>query len=216
MNALPQVIKRGDSYVIHNMDLTPYTKVQKIGIATLVWDQVRVLMEASGEYKPRDLSKMGSSGIGKTTDIDRVVAEMLGISWSQIKAIRPRLNKRPDVLEKVLSGEITRSDDVRRALGMRLRSKLTEGAVSKAKAGSGYFGHGDKFDEALEPLVRYVDAWRKRGFTYPHVPPREARKRVAKLDKVIAGLEEARVDLGKRSHVATLRAPHERTRKERS
>lgn len=201
----PQVIKRGDNYVIHNMDLDGYTDVQKIAVAVLAWDQVRMLMEASGQYRAADRSKIGSVGIGKTEDIDRAVAQMAGVKMAGLNTLRPRLARRPDVIEKMLSGEITHLADVKRAVGMKIRNKLTEGAHSKANPkNSAHYGKGDRFDEALEPLLRYLAAWKKRGFQYPHVPPRAAQKRVAALDEVIADLQKARADLETRSHIATL------------
>jgi hypothetical protein len=212
----PQVIKRGDEYVIHNMDLSQYTRLQKVGVAMLVWDQVRMLMEAAGLYMARDKHNMRSVGIGHTRDIDFVVADMLGISRAGVTQIRPRLHKRPDVIEKIMSGEITSHHDVPRAVGMKLRSRLDEGAESTAKRTNSYYGKGDKFDEALEPLLRYLAAWRKREFKYSHVPPRAAQKRIAVLDEVVTDLVNAREDLKTRSHVATLGVPSERKRRERS
>ena len=212
----PQVIKRGDEYVIHNMDLNQYTPLQKLAVGMLAWDQVRMLMEAAGLYRARDERNMRSVGIGRTRDIDRAVANMLGIRHSGVLQVRPRLHKRPDVIEKIMSGEITTLHDVQRAVGMKLRSRLDEGAESSAKLSNSYYGKGDKFDEALEPLLRYLAAWRKREFKYPHVPPRAAQKRIAVLDEVVADLVNAREDLETRSHVATLRAPSEKKRRERS
>lgn len=210
----PQVIQRGDKYVIHNMDLGQYTRTQKLGLAMLVWDQVRMLMEASGLYRARDMTRVGSVGIGTTADIDREVADMLGIRSSSLNVVRPRLIKRPDVTEKLLSGEITNLHDAQRAVGMKIRSKLTEGAESKVTGVKGYYGQGDKFDEAVEPLRRYLAAWKRREFKFPHVPPRAAQKRIAVLDEVVLDLMQARADLETRSHVATLRAPYEDNRKE--
>lgn len=213
----PQVIKRGDEYVIHNMDLDQLTTTQRIGVAMLVWEQVRVLMEANGEYLERDHLKIGSVGIGTTTDIDTKVAQMVGVKMSTLRPIRPRLISRPDLIEKLLSGEMTTGHDLQRALGKKIRAKLTEGAHSKADPkNSALYGKGDRFQEAMEPLLRYLAAWKKREFKYPHVPPRAAQKRVAVLDEVIADLQQARADLETRSHVATLRVPAERRRKETS
>lgn len=211
----PQVIKRGDKYVLHNMDLGPYTRTQKLAVAVQVWDQVRMLMEANGQYKARDPHTIGSTGIGITRDVDAVVAEMLGIKHTSLSVIRPRLMRRTDVVEKLLSGEIDNLHDAQRALGMRIRAKLAEGAESKANS-PGYYGQGDKFDEVMEVMSRYLAARKKQGFKYPHVAPRAAQRRVSVIDGVIAGLVEAKADLESRSQVATLTAPAEGKRKERS
>jgi hypothetical protein len=211
----PQVLLRGDRYVIHNMDLTPYTHVQRAGVGIMVWDQVRVLMEASGEYRARDPKRLGSVGVGTTRDIDEKVAEMVGIKLSLFTQSRPRLIRRPDLVEKMLSGEITTMHDVQRAIGMKIRARLTEGAHSQADPKNvGQIGKGDKFEEAMEPLLRYLAAWKKRDFKYPHVPPRAAQKRIAVLDGAIADLQDARADLETRSHVATLSIRSEDKRRE--
>lgn len=212
----PQVIKRGDTYVVHNLDVNEYAPTQRVGLAILVWPQVRKLMEINGDYKERDYSKIGDTGIGTTADIDRVVAKLVNAGWSRIGVVRPRMLKRPDIVERAVAGEFNSLHDIQRALGMKVRSTLAEGADSQAKLKQSYYGKGDKFDEAIEPLLRYLAAHEKRGFQYPHVAPRAAHKRVAVLDKVIADLGHVKEDLESRSHVATLSAPFEKRRKETS
>jgi hypothetical protein len=202
----PQVIKRGDEYVIHNIDLAPLTQLQRLVVATLAWDQFRTLMEVNGVYKARDTSKMGSAGIGLEADIDRVAAQATDISFSALNKSRSRLKNRPDILQAIWDGQFATGHDVQRALGFKLKRKLTEGAVPQNKLKSSYYGKGDKFEEAVEPFVRYLAAWRKKDFLFTHVPPREARKRLAVIDGVMKDLAQAREDLGKRSHVATYRA----------
>lgn len=212
----PQVIMRGDKYVIHNLDFSGYTRLEKLVLAVQVWDQVRMLMEVAGRYRAPNTSVIGDYGVGTTSDIDRETAEMVGVTLSALKVVRPRLKGRPDVIEKITTGEIKSLHDVQRALGMKLRVRLDEGRESQAKLTDSYYGKGDKFDEALEPVVRYLTGWRKRGFWFSHVPPRAAQKRISVIDEVIAGLEEARRDLERRSHLATLAAPREDKRRERS
>lgn len=212
----PQVIKRGDTYVIHNMDPSSYSSIARVALAILIWPQVRALMESNGEYKERDAAKLGSSGIGATEDIDRVAANLAGAAWSRVNTLRPRLITRPDVIGKMLAGEFTSLHDVQRAIGMKMKARISEGATSNAKPNSKYYGKGDRFEDALLPLQRYLTAHEKRGFKYPHVAPRAAQKRIAVLDKVIADLVLVKEDLESRSHVATLRAPSEKRRKETS
>jgi ParB-like chromosome segregation protein Spo0J len=72
-----------------------------------------------------------------------------------------------------------------------------------------YFGKGDKWAEVTQPLARYLAAWEKRDYAFRHVNPDEARRRLAVIDRLIAGLEAARHDLEPRSHRATLTA-HDR------
>lgn len=65
-----------------------------------------------------------------------------------------------------------------------------------------YFGKGDKWAEASQPLRRYLAAWEKRGYRFGHVNWKEASKRVQLIDELIDGLTEARQDLETRSHKA--------------
>lgn len=84
----------------------------------------------------------------------------------------------------------------------RLRAHLSH-ATSPEPLGVVY-GKGDKWHEATEPLARYLTGWEKRGYEFRHLNPREAGKRVARIDQLIAGLTEARADLERRSHRAKL------------
>jgi hypothetical protein len=208
----PQVLRRDDkSFVIHNVNIEALTQVQRIALGIQVWEQVRALLEAAGEYKPRDPNNH-NRGVGGTEDVDRAVAAAVGVSWSTINLTRPRGVQRPDVMARAAAGEFAGSNDLKRALGMQLQDKLEEGAKSKARLTSSFYGKSDKFDLAFEPVTRYLRAWRKKDFRFTHVNPKEAKKRIAKIDEVIAGLVQAREDLADRSHVATYRAPQERRR----
>lgn len=72
------------------------------------------------------------------------------------------------------------------------------------------YGHGDKFDEAIQPIKRYLAAWKRKGYEFRHINPREAERRLLLLDSVIAELQAARPDLEKRAVSLTYKAPPER------
>ena len=207
----PQVIRRGDEYVVHNVvGLDTMTSVQKIAVGMIIWDQVKTLMEINGEYKERDRHILSLVGIGSIEDIDKAAAKCLNISWSSLSHLRPRLRERPDVVKRMLDGEFERTQDVARFLGMRVIATLEEGRPSNVKNKNSYYGKGDKFPEATEPLLRYLMAWKKKGFRFPHVPPREAKRRLATIESIVADLTQVREDIVMRSHVATYAAPSER------
>lgn len=67
-----------------------------------------------------------------------------------------------------------------------------------------FFGKGDKWQEATEPLSRYLRGQRKRNFDYSHLNWKEAKKRVERIDSLMADLQAARDDLEPRSHKAKL------------
>jgi hypothetical protein len=204
----PQVIKRGDKYVIHNVDLTGLNGPQRMAYGVEVWDQIRYLMEINGEYKSREGQELfGGVGVGSYEDIDQNAAEAVGCQMSALKQYRPRLLKNHDVLQRAKNGEFHIYKDVGRALGMTIRTTLKEGRPSTAKLKSSYYGKGDKFVEATEPLARYLTAWEKKDFKYPHVPPKEAQRRLRKIDEIMGGLAHVKEDILKRSHPATFKVP---------
>lgn len=213
--APPQVIRRADgSFHVLNVDLDTLNDTQRIAVGTQIWDQIRAMLEASGEFRP--LQKQGwanKPGVGRMSDIDGYTAKAVGVSRSRINLIRPRLSKRPDMLARALRGEFESGHELARALGYKLRVTLEEGAESKAKFTSSYFGKGDKFAEVIEPLARYLSAWEKKDFRYTHVPPKEAQRRISKIDQLIAGLTRTKEDLAGRSHVASYAVPSARREK---
>ena len=75
------------------------------------------------------------------------------------------------------------------------------------------FGAGDKFDDAIQPIKRYLAAWKRKGYEFRHVNPKEASRRVSLIDSLIEELQAAKLDLQKRAVTATLSAPPERKRK---
>lgn len=214
----PQVIRHDDgSYSLLNVDLDELGPIQRLALAIKIWDQVRALMEANGLYKQRDPHAPGQpSGIGTTEDIDKVAAALVGASLSSLNRIRPRLLERPDVVEQMMAGELPSVKAVGRALGMRVPLSFFEGSGrSTSEKKSSHYGYSDKFDLALGPMQQYFRAWRKKGFLYKHVNPKEAQRRVKQIDQVMADLAAAREDLVQRSHVASYATPSERRERSR-
>lgn len=73
------------------------------------------------------------------------------------------------------------------------------------------FGHGDKFDEAVQPLKRYLAAWKRKGYEFRHVNPKEASRRLSLIDSLTAELEAMKPDLEKRAVTASYSAPPEKS-----
>jgi hypothetical protein len=202
--------------VVSNVDLTQLSQLQRLAVGVQIWDQVRALKTANGEYRPRDPHQSRvKSGIGSMEDIDRAVAVAVNVPHTALSRVRPCLLQRPDLLRRLQAGEFETLNAFLREAGFLVKGTLAEGRPSMAKHKRAFFGHGDKFEGAIEPLNRYFHTWEKRDYKFTHVPPRLAKKRVAKIDRLIEQLERAKADLEQRSHVATLSAPREerRTRK---
>src|SRR5262249_16705119 len=62
-----------------------------------------------------------------------------------------------------------------------------------------YFGREDRFWKALDPLTKYLSAWEEKEFKFTHLTPKEAGKRLQKIEELNALLEGAKKDLEARS-----------------
>ena len=131
----------------------------------------------------------------------RLLYEALGkrLSWNKIRTID--WLEEAGALDNVLSGE-KGVFEAARSLG--LASDKRGVALGKS------YGAGDKFDEALQPIKRYLAAWKRKGYEFRHINPKEAQRRLSLIDQLIEELQAARPDLAKRSVVSTLSAPPER------
>jgi hypothetical protein len=58
-----------------------------------------------------------------------------------------------------------------------------------------FFGKGDKFWEAIGPLSSYLRGWEARGFEFKHLAPKEAARRLKKVEQVEALLAKAKEDI---------------------
>lgn len=121
-----------------------------------------------------------------------------GLAWNKIRTLD--WLEQAGKLEKVLSGELSVYDAGRKYGFIQERRELS----------GGNFGSGDKFDEATTPLTKYMAAWGRKNYEFRHINPKEASRRLQIVDRLLEELTAARVDLEKRSHVATLSAPPER------
>lgn len=137
--------------------------------------------------------------------IDRAAGKATASAHTSVALLRPRMLEQPDILQKAKDGEFDSLRELGIALGKKMRLRLDEGAPSRARLKTSYYGKGDKFTEATEPLIRYLTAWEKKDFKYPHVPPKEAKRRLAKIEEILGGLEQVKEDILMRSHAATFK-----------
>ena len=124
------------------------------------------------------------------------------LSWNKIRTVD--WLQEVDALEPVLRGDKDLLDAGRAA-----------GFVTDKRAlalGTNY-GAGDKFDEAITPIKRYLAAWKRKGYEFRHLNPKEASRRLSLIDSVSEELEAMRPELTRRSKQATLSAPPERKKK---
>jgi hypothetical protein len=219
MGGAPEIIRRADgSFELRNLDLEGLTPVQKVALVVPLWADVKATLEASGEYHERDaaaiLAGRPGGAIGTYVDIDRALANAVGVSLTSISEVRGRLLQNEAIRERAAAGEFASFNDLQRALGKRLKSKLSEGRPSKVASDSVNFGRGDRFDDAIAPFQSYLRAWSKKDFAFTHINPKEAKRRLAAVEKMMENLTHVRGDLTKRSQVARLSLSSKGPRKE--
>jgi hypothetical protein len=141
--------------------------------------------------------------IGKppfSTDIKKSTAKLFGSSLSSVERILA-IRLRNDILfERVKNGEIGIADASRKAGFIEYSGQHPAPSVL-------IFGKGDKFWEAVSPLHSYLKGWKRKSYKFSHLPPREARLRIKRIDQLIAMLEEAKEDLTVRSDKTLLATP---------
>jgi hypothetical protein len=134
---------------------------------------------------------------------ERLLYNALGkkLSWNKIRTAD--WLQEVGALEPVLRGEKQLLDAARSAGFATDKKGVTLGQN---------YGSGDKFDEAIQPIKRYLAAWKRKGYEFRHLNPKEAARRLSLIDSVREELDAARPDLQRRSKEATLSLPPERKR----
>ena len=127
----------------------------------------------------------------------------IGLPWNKIRIVD--WLEEAGALGPVLSGELDLADAARKA---GLAGDKREIALGKS------YGAGDKFDEALQPIKRYLAAWKRKGYEFRHLNPKEAARRLSLIESLVEELQAAKPDLEMRAVESRYSAPPERkTRK---
>ncbi len=129
----------------------------------------------------------------------RLYEAMGGLAWNKIRALI--WLEEAGALGPVLSGE---KDVYEAARAVGLASDKRQLALGKS------YGAGDKFDEATQPIIRYLKAWKRKNHEFRHVNPKEAQRRLLLINFVLEELQQVKLDLEKRALTASYSAPPER------
>lgn len=121
------------------------------------------------------------------------VATLTGSGWSSVERLAAIQKRNAALVDQVRRGTLSISQASRDAGFVEYDHAPIPGI-------SDYFGKGDKFRDATEPLLRYLNGWRTRDFEFRHVNPKEAGQRLKRIDLLLEGLQEARRDLADRAH----------------
>lgn len=136
-----------------------------------------LIAQQPGPYTRQQMKEAGDKfGTGRSS-----VSRMIGIG-----------KRSKEVFAKIKSEGMTISEGSRQAgfieYGRKGRPDLPVGNAI-------VFGKGDKFWEAIAPLGNYLRAWEKREYEFSHVPPKEAARRLKRLEEILAQMEAAKADL---------------------
>lgn len=131
-------------------------------------------------------------------------AVLVGASPRSVGRAKRVLDADPELAEEVAAGEVKVTAAERKVRESSNGDLATKPDKAGRQQPATYFGKGDKWKESTEPLTRYLAAWGKRDYEFAHVNPAEARKRVKRIDDLMAGLEAARADLEPRTQKAKL------------
>jgi hypothetical protein len=128
--------------------------------------------------------------------------EATRLPWNKIRVVD--WLQEAGALEPVLKGDLGIYEAAR---------KLGLAGDKRAKALGKSYGAGDKFDEATLPVKRYLAAWKRKGYEFRHVNPKEAQRRVSLIESLVEELQAAKTDLDKRAVTSSYSAPPERKKK---
>lgn len=170
--------------------------------AALALDLLPALSERAAERK---------RWVGKKSETEHVndkdekgaaaenAAKLVGLGSSTVEKAIAIQKRSPDVVERMRSGELKTVDAARRAAGML---PSTDSSIS-TELPQFYYGKGDKWREASQPLLRYLVAWERKGFEFRHLNHVEARRRIRVIEQIMEKLTAAKSDLEQRSVKAT-------------
>lgn len=135
-----------------------------------------------------------ASGPGPYSKTDyEEMANRYSSSKSSVYRLLAIKERREDLFELVRSGELTIAEGSRQA-------GFIEYGLGKHDVPTGGFTFGrrhgtDKFWESVSPISRYLRSWKVLDFKFTHVPPREASRRLRKVEDILESLEAVREDL---------------------
>jgi hypothetical protein len=196
--------------VSHNLHRRHLTTAQRAALA------LDLLPRLEAEARERMLAgKADPSPESDEGRSDAKAADLVGVGRSTVAAAKAiqRRDETGAIVDGMRAGELNVAQAAREAgfEGMA-QGGLGQGAIGGRRDARGaeqpatYFGKGDKWAEASEPLRRYLAAHARRNYEFSHIAPKEARKRVKTIDQLIEGLAAAKADLEERSHVYRLTA----------
>lgn len=145
---------------------------------------------------------------------DEKAADLVGVGRSTVAAAKAIQQRDPEIVNEMRSGDLPTVAAAARAAGFETLAGAKTGSVAAVDNGDRtshgrvnpiHYGKGDKFDEAIQPAVRYFRAWAKREYRFAHLNPKEARKRLRTLEELSDAVALATADLSARADAAKLR-----------
>lgn len=132
-----------------------------------------------------------------------IAAELVGLGSSTIQKAIAIQKRSPEVIDQMRTGELKTVGAAERAVGM-IPGRDSPISYDLPVV---YYGKGDKWREATQPLLRYLIAWERRGYEYRHLNHVEAKRRLRVIDQIMEKLTAAKEDLEPRSIKARTALP---------
>lgn len=131
------------------------------------------------------------------------VAEMTGTTTKAVESVIQVRKRRPDLIPKILAGELTLNQALREAGYVRESHKHT--VTPRRRFGYIHPSH-DLWWEAVVPLERYLEACRERDFRLTHLNYKEAARRLKSIATLERDLGQLKEDLAQRALPGRLRS----------
>ena len=169
--------------------------------AALAVEILPYLAEQAAARRSAGTKEARTPEMGDIGEAAEQAAELVGLGTSTVERTALIAKKNPEILERMKKGEFKSVNHARRAAGVIHRGDT----INPDDRPVIYYGKGDMWREATQPLIRYLRSWDKRGFEFRHLNPAEASRRLKEIATIKEGLEAASQDLMQRSKKATTR-----------
>lgn len=130
--------------------------------------------------------------LGKPGQAIAQAARLMEIGNSTVDRARLLAQKRPDLLSRMKAGEFKTLNHALRQAGFTTRGMHVGGKAVM-------YGRGDRWNDAIRPIRMYLTGWKRKGFEFRHINPKEARKRLREIAVLEEQLAAVKADLEARS-----------------
>jgi len=176
--------------------------------ATLALDLLPYFTEAAAERrrwlgKKSDEEQLTPEAMEARGMAAEKAAEIAGVGLSTVQKTIAIQKRNPRIIAQMRAGEIRSVDAAARSAGFVPKGN-SHSSISDDLPRV-FYGKGDKWREASQPILRYLQGWERRGFEFRHLNHAEAKRRLKAIQTIDELLTAAKNDLEQRAIRATTR-----------